>query len=49
MLYIIAAVLSILWALGLATAFTGGGFIHALLVIALIIVVYQVFSGRRVG
>ncbi len=49
MLYTIAVVLLVLWVLGLATAFTGGGVIHALLVIAIIMVVYQVISGRRVG
>ncbi|MCG6869050.1 MAG: lmo0937 family membrane protein [Gammaproteobacteria bacterium] len=48
MLYTIAAVLLILWVLGLTTSFTAGGLIHALLVIAIIIVVYQVISGRRV-
>ena len=48
MLYTIAAVLLILWVLGLASSFTAGGLIHALLVIAIIVVVYQVISGRRV-
>lgn len=49
MIYTIAVVLLVLWVIGMATAFTGGGFIHALLVIAIIIVAYQVISGRRVG
>jgi hypothetical protein len=49
MLYTIAVVLLVLWILGLASAFTGGGLIHALLVIAIIMVIYQVISGRRVG
>ncbi|MCG6888536.1 MAG: lmo0937 family membrane protein [Gammaproteobacteria bacterium] len=48
MLYTIAVVLLILWALGLVTAFTAGGFIHALLVIAIIMVVFQLINGRRV-
>jgi hypothetical protein len=48
MLYTIAVVLLILWALGLTTSFTAGGLIHALLVIAIIMVLFQVISGRRV-
>ncbi len=47
MLYTIAVVLLILWAIGLVTSFTAGGFIHALLVIAIIMVIYQVISGRK--
>ena len=47
MLYTIAVVLLILWALGLVTSFTAGGFIHALLVIAVIMVIFQLVSGRR--
>jgi hypothetical protein len=46
MLYTIAVVLVILWLLGLATSFTAGGLIHALLVIAIIIVLLRVISGR---
>lgn len=49
MLYTIAVVLLVLWALGLVTSITAGGFIHALLVIAVIMVVFQLISGRRVG
>jgi len=48
MLWTIAAVLVVLWALGMITSFTLGGFIHALLVIAVIIVVVRLVSGRRV-
>jgi hypothetical protein len=48
MLYTIAAVLLILWLLGLVTSYTMGGFIHALLVIAIIVVLLRVISGRRV-
>lgn len=49
MLYTIAVILLVLWALGLATSFTAGGLLHALLVIAIIMVVFQVISGRRIG
>jgi multisubunit Na+/H+ antiporter MnhE subunit len=46
MLYTIAVVLLILW-LGLVTSTTIGGFIHVLLVIAIIVVLLKVISGRR--
>lgn len=49
MLYTIAVVLIILWALGLVSAYTMGGFIHALLVIAIIVILLNVISGRRSG
>mgnify|MGYP001205265921 CR=1 FL=1 len=48
MLWIIAGVLVVLWALGMITSFTLGGFIHALLVIAITIIVVRLVSGRRV-
>ena len=48
MLYTIAVVLLILWLLGLVTSTTMGGFVHVLLVIAVVVVLLQVFSGRRV-
>jgi Family of unknown function (DUF5670) len=48
MLWTIAVVLLVLWALGLATSFMGG-FIHILLFAAIVIVVMRVFSGRRVA
>ncbi|MDA3878550.1 MAG: lmo0937 family membrane protein [Halothiobacillus sp.] len=48
MLYTIAVVLLVLWILGLVTSVTAGGFIHALLVIAVILVIYAVISGRKV-
>jgi hypothetical protein len=48
MLYTIALVLLILWALGLVTSVTMGGFVHALLVIAILIVVFRLVSGRKV-
>ena len=48
MLYTIAVVLIILWLLGLITSTTMGGFIHALLVIAIVLVLVRIISGRRV-
>jgi Family of unknown function (DUF5670) len=47
MLYTIAVVLLVLWILGLATSFTAGGLVHLLLVLAVIVVVYQLVTGRR--
>ena len=47
MIYTIAVVLIILWLLGLLTSVTMGGLIHGLLVIALIIIVVNFFTGRR--
>jgi hypothetical protein len=46
MLYTIAVVLLILWVLGLVTSYTLGGFIHILLVIAIVVVLLRVISGR---
>jgi hypothetical protein len=48
MLYTIAVVLLILWLLGLVSAYTMGGFIHVLLVIAIVVVLIKVITGRRV-
>lgn len=47
MLYTIAIVLVVLWFLGLVTANTLGGLIHGLLLIAVIILLVQVITGRR--
>jgi hypothetical protein len=47
MLYTLAVVLLILWALGLVSAYTMGGFIHVLLVIAVVVVLVRVISGRK--
>ena len=47
MLYTIAVILIILWLLGLVTSYTMGGAIHVLLVIALVMVLLNFFSGRR--
>jgi hypothetical protein len=47
MLYTIAVVLIILWLLGLVSAYTLGGFIHVLLVIAVVMILVNLISGRR--
>jgi hypothetical protein len=47
MLYTIAVVLVVLWLLGLVTSYTMGGFIHVLLVVAIIMVLVSVIQGRR--
>jgi hypothetical protein len=47
MLYTIAVILVVLWLLGLLTSYTMGGFIHVLLVLAIISVLFNVFSGRK--
>jgi hypothetical protein len=46
MLYTIAVILLILWLLGLVTSYTLGGFIHILLVVAIVVVLLRVISGR---
>jgi len=48
MLWTIFVILLIMWALGLATSYTLGGFVHILLVIALIMLVINLVQGRRV-
>jgi hypothetical protein len=47
MLWTIFVVLLILWLLGVVTSYTMGGFIHILLVLALIALIFQLISGRR--
>ena len=47
MLYTIAVVLLILWLLGLVSSYTLGGFIHVLLVIAIVVILIRVISGRK--
>jgi hypothetical protein len=47
MLWTIFVVLLILWLLGLVTTYTMGGFIHILLVLAVVVLVFQLLSGRR--
>lgn len=49
MLYTIAVILVILWLLGLVTSYTMGGFIHILLVIAVVSILVNLISGRRSG
>ena len=49
MLYTLALVLVVLWILGMVTSYTAGGLIHILLVIAVLAILFQVISGRRVG
>jgi hypothetical protein len=49
MLFTIAIVLLVLWALGFFVVHVGGGLIHALLVIALIVIVYRLVTGQRVA
>ena len=48
MLETIAVLLLILWLLGLVSSFTLGGLIHVLLVIAVVVIVFRLMSGRRV-
>ncbi|HEY0061842.1 MAG TPA: lmo0937 family membrane protein [Telluria sp.] len=48
MLYTIAVVLLILWLLGLVTSYTVGGFIHILLVVAVIMILVRLISGRGI-
>ena len=47
MLWTIAVVLVVLWLLGLVTSYTMGGFIHLLLVVAIVVVLIRVIQGRR--
>lgn len=48
MLWTIAIILLVLWAVGLVSAYTLGGFIHILLVLAIIVVLIRVIQGRRI-
>ena len=47
MLYTIAVILLVLWLLGLVTSYTLGGFIHVLLVVAIVMVLVNLITGRR--
>jgi hypothetical protein len=47
MLWTIAVILIILWLLGVVSSYTIGGFIHILLIIALVVIVVQFLQGRR--
>lgn len=48
MLWTIAVILLVLWALGLVTSYTMGGFIHILLVLAVVVVLVRVIQGRKI-
>ena len=48
MLYTLAVILIIAWLLGLVSSYTMGGFIHILLVIAIIVILVRLISGRKV-
>ena len=48
MLYTIAVILLILWLLGLVTSYTMGGFVHILLVVAVIMILIRLISGRGI-
>jgi hypothetical protein len=47
MLYTLAVILVVLWLLGMVSSYTLGGLIHALLVIAVVVIVFRLLSGRR--
>ena len=47
MLWTIAVILLVLWALGMVTSYTAGGLIHLLVVIAVIVIVFRFIGGRR--
>ncbi|MCW5199221.1 lmo0937 family membrane protein [Desulfobulbus sp. F1] len=47
-MWTVAVILLVLWALGLVSSYTMGGFIHLLLVVAIIVVLFRVIQGRRV-
>ena len=48
MLWTIAVILLVLWLLGLVSSYTMGGFIHILLVIAIVVVLVRIIQGRRI-
>jgi hypothetical protein len=48
MLWTIAIILAVLWLLGMVSSVTLGGFIHVLLVIAVIVIVIRLIQGRRI-
>ncbi len=47
MLYTIAIILVVLWAVGLVSSYTMGGFIHILLVVAIVVILVNFISGRK--
>ncbi len=48
MIYTLAVILLVLWLLGLVSSYTLGGFIHVLLVVAVIVIIVRLLQGRRV-
>ncbi len=48
MLWTICVILLVLWALGMVTSYTAGGLIHALLVVALVVMAIRLIQGRRI-
>lgn len=49
MLWTIVLILLVLWVLGFATSYTLGGLLHVLLVVAVVVALFQILQGRRVG
>ena len=49
MLQTLAIVLLVLWVLGIVSAYTMGGFIHVLLVVAIVLILVRIISGRKIG
>lgn len=49
MLWTICLILLVLWALGMVTSYTMGGLLHALLVVAVVILLFRVLQGRRIA
>jgi hypothetical protein len=49
MLQTLAIVLVVLWLLGMVSSYTMGGFIHVLLVLAIVMILFRVLSGRRIA
>ncbi len=48
MLWTVAVILLVLWALGLVTSYTLGGFVHVLLIVAVVVVLVRIIQGRKV-
>ena len=48
MLWTLAVILVVLWALGMVTSYTMGGFVHILLVVAVVVVLVRVIQGRKI-
>lgn len=49
MLWTVAVVLMVLWLLGLVSSYTMGGFIHILLVVAIVVILLRIIQGRRIA